>query len=323
VITVELPAKVDASSVAVELRCGDPTIVVGRLDRELPFLAGATSAPLSKFDRQVKDRELILTFTKESPGEWQRFITAPIPDSDFVIDPLSAFQISVHALGMAESPDFPEETQQMLSQEGLVYLTCAVASNFPPALVWHGINLAHTGTPDNLEHAARVFRIASEYGSAQADCLLGMLAVRREDFTDAITHFRKGADAGDLMAQNCLGEIYSPFEGGVSGFEDPQKAFEIFSEILAHNPDHGFALYNLAQMYKNGNPVAKDVKRARELYAAAKKADPQVPDIAFEEVAEGWPKTAVVAVAVAGLAAGATAVWWWLRRSRRAGAPSL
>jgi tetratricopeptide (TPR) repeat protein len=283
VITVELPFEVDASSIVVELQSGDPTIVIGRLASELPFLAGATSAPLSTLDRDVKDRELILTFTKESPGEWQRFITAAIPDSDFVIDPQSAFAISVHALGMAESPDFDEETQQFLSQQGLLFLTAAVAANFPPALLWHATNLTHAESPEARDRAASVLRIASEYGCPQADCLLGMLAVRRKDFAEAIAHFTKGADAGDLSAQNCLGEIYSPFEDAVSGFEDPRKAFEIFTEILGHNPEHGFALYNLAQLYRNGAGVGKDVERAKELYAAAKRANPQVPDIEFDQ----------------------------------------
>jgi hypothetical protein len=308
-ISVDVPPDVDPSSVVVELTPGDPTIVLGRVGRELPFLAGAPTAPRTGVARSVGGRQLSLTFTKAAPGTWPQFIAGPIPESDFVIDPNSALALAARALSDAESAD-----PGAAAQRGARFLMSAVAANFPPALVWHATDLSFSGTP---ERAVPVLGIASEYGCPEADGLLGTLALRRGDFAEAIARFRKAADAGDLSAENCLGEIYSPFEGGASGFEDPQKAFEIFTDILQKNPDHGLAQYNLAQLYKNGAGVERDAARARELCARAKAAGVEVPDTDFEEEAPGrWGRVAAAAVAAAGAIAGVTAIGMFLTHRR-------
>jgi tetratricopeptide (TPR) repeat protein len=293
-ITVKLPPDVDASSVVVDLRSGDPTVVIASVNSELPFLAGSTTSPLSKLERAVDGRNLILTFTKATPGTWPSFIASPVPDSDLVIDPCSALQS--HLLGVPGA-----------------FLASAVSANYPPAIVCHARELIRSGDPHRLKEAASLLRIASEYGHGPADYLLGMLAVRRSDYADAIAHFKKGAERGDLSAQNCLGEIYSPFEGGVSGFENPEKAVEIFTDILTKGPDHAFALYNLAHFYRNGAGVPKNVRRAQEMYAAAKKGDPMIPEMEFPEQRGGWGQAAAAMAVITGVGA----LGWWVIRYRR------
>jgi tetratricopeptide (TPR) repeat protein len=282
-VTVDLPDDVDVNSLSLEVPDVDDPYIEARFGEELPFLAGATYDQISQCDRTLKGRELVINFVKKIPGMWKRFITGPIPDSEFVIDPQSAFELGVIALGVAEVPDLEEDKAMNFSAEGLMFLQISLSANFPPALLFHATNLLQAGNENGVKQAKELLNVASAYGFPNADWLLGIIAVKEKDFEKARDYFHNGMEGGDLAAQNCLGELYSPVEGEHTGLENEQMAVEIFEDILQRKPDHSYALYNLAKLYFYGKGVKKSVATAKRLYYSAQKSNPQIPEFDFHD----------------------------------------
>jgi TPR repeat protein len=122
-------------------------------------------------------------------------------------------------------------------------------------------------------------RAVKDYGYASDAYELGLIYIRGRKFREAEDFFKARADGGDDMCATCLGELYSPMEGEVTGLEDGAKAVEVFQAIIDRNPRHRFALYGLARLYHTGSGVPVDVARAKELYRRAMAPEEQSPVI--------------------------------------------
>ena len=103
---------------------------------------------------------------------------------------------------------------------------------------------------------------AAAKGRPSAMSLLGWLYAsdpKQSDFGNAVHYYRAAAEAGDLAAQNNLGELYE------SGRGVPQDASLAFG-WYARAAEGGFppAQLNLARLYAEGAGVARDTAKARE-----------------------------------------------------------
>lgn len=103
---------------------------------------------------------------------------------------------------------------------------------------------------------------AAAKGRPSAMSLLAWLHAgdpERPDLVKAAFYYQAAADAGDLSAQNNLGELY---ERGKGVPQDPSLAFGWYARAA----EAGFApaQLNLARLYASGNGVARNAPRARE-----------------------------------------------------------
>jgi hypothetical protein len=259
-IILDLPDDVDVDSLSIAITKSPPFIVSCSLPNEVPFLAGTLYDRVLGVQRQFTEGDLILVFWKVSATEWPNFIIGPILDP-FVIDPCSAFRLATVG-----------EVNQRL-------LNVAIRVNFPPALIFQAQGLLRAG--DFAQAEGILVKAADDYGETKAMCLLGMAYVRAGRFVDAERRFKEGADRGDCECANCLGELYSPVEGEVTGLEDARKAVAIFQGILERDAQYPFALYNLAKMYLNACGVPMNVAKAKEMYVIAKSQE-WIPELSYD-----------------------------------------
>jgi uncharacterized protein len=90
------------------------------------------------------------------------------------------------------------------------------------------------------------------------------VAFDRADLKSSLRIWMEAAEAGDLEAQNSVGEIY---ERGL-GTEPNYEAAVIWYQKAA-DKGHGPALFNLGTMYEQGKGVAPDKLKALNLYRQA------------------------------------------------------
>jgi tetratricopeptide (TPR) repeat protein len=303
-VILDLPDDVDADSLTLEITDSPPYFVCCSIPNELPFLAGITHSHISSVQRQFIDGDFILIFTKSIPDEWPQFIIGPFTDP-FLIDPCSAFQIATRSVTSPHDLQF--------------FLKISVSFNFPPALIFQADLLMRAGSLTEAEEL--LVRAADEYGDQKAACLLGMAYVRQRRFKEAEARFSAGANRGDNGCANCLGELYSPVEGEITGLENAEKAVEVFERILEREPGYPFALYNMAKMYLNACGVERNVAKAKLMYVMAKSQEGRIPALSYhgldledyeEEVT--WSSWLYLAVPV--VIGGAWALYRFLRWQR-------
>jgi tetratricopeptide (TPR) repeat protein len=299
-VILDLPDDIDADSLILDISDTPPYAISCSVPNELPFLAGTAFGPILSVQRRFSDADFILVFTKAVASEWPQFITGPIADP-FLIDPCSALRLAEGNGGDRTLLEF------------------AVAANFAPALIFQADLLRRAGS--NEESEALLARAADEYGDLKAACLLGMAFVKERRFAEAEARFREGAERGDNRCANCLGELYSPVEGEMTGLEDEGKAVEVFERILEREPGYPFALYNMAKLYLNACGVKKNVAKAKEMYVIAKGQEERIPALLYggkdlAEYEEPVTLSSWLYLAVPLLIGGAFAVYRFVRRRR-------
>jgi TPR repeat protein len=103
----------------------------------------------------------------------------------------------------------------------------------------------------------------------------GNEAYERQDYAEARTLLRKGADQGNAPAQNLLGTLY---ENGLGGPKDEKAAARLYK--LAADQGNPFAQANFGALYANGSGgLPKDEREARRLFTLA--ADQGVAEAQF------------------------------------------
>ncbi|HEX4326005.1 MAG TPA: tetratricopeptide repeat protein, partial [Burkholderiales bacterium] len=151
---------------------------------------------------------------------------------------------------------------------------CIAAKNPKQSLDWlHAAGFAgHAGALETLGRACiegaekdwgcagHYFELAAGRGRASAMTLYGWVlsnqpAATEKDFTSAIGWYRKGAAAGDLFAQNNVGEMY---ERGRGTLKDDKQARQWYGR--AAEAGFGPGQFNYARMLLagSGGPVDRD-----------------------------------------------------------------
>ncbi len=107
-------------------------------------------------------------------------------------------------------------------------------------------------------------RIKGAAGDVAAQAALGFFYESRQDFSEAVTWFRKAADQGHLKAQNQLGLAYAL---GVGVEQDYEQA--VFWYRKSAEQGDVKAQNNLGVMYDTGLGVEKDYVQAASWYRKA------------------------------------------------------
>lgn len=116
---------------------------------------------------------------------------------------------------------------------------------------------------------AAVYPEIKSSSSADEQHLLGNNCFAKQDYVQAVEHFRKAAEQNHAAAQNDLGFCY---QNGLGVNKDYYKAFYWYSK----SAEQGFtvAQCNLGGCYENGNGTVKDLVKAEYWYGKSAKADP-------------------------------------------------
>ncbi len=94
----------------------------------------------------------------------------------------------------------------------------------------------------------------------------GKEAYEREDYTAAISFFKKSAEQGNAYAQYSLGQMYRQ---GLGVTQDSKLAVSWFQK--AAEQKYAYAQFNLGWMYEEGLGVTQDYKQAVSWYQKAAK----------------------------------------------------
>ncbi len=100
----------------------------------------------------------------------------------------------------------------------------------------------------------------------------GKEAYEREDYTAAISFFKKSAEQGNAYAQYSIGQMYRQ---GLGVTQDSKQAVSWFQKAA----EQGFtqAQYNLGMMYGNGRGVMKDYIEAYKWHSIAYASGEKLP----------------------------------------------
>ena len=309
-ILFKAPETVSLDSIKYELREDGDAIFVG-IEGQQPFFAGTLFKKAKEISHSVEDGIIRLKIIKAEPQDWDQIIQAPLKES-IVIDPKSAFVISQYLFAVIEGIAQQEKTGEKVDLEQFKniattahnYLKIAVAARFPDALV-NAASITLNSSSENKEKDAAILLTiaADEYNLPNAHFLLGLILIQKEDtVVSSIPHFQAAYDGGILDALNALGEIYSPEQTPHISDEDAKKAAEYFEEVLRVNPDHSFALMNMARLLATGKGVEKDIPKAKEYQKKALSINPELESF---EIEDGDKKAWIAAGAATAVAAAA------------------
>jgi TPR repeat protein len=119
----------------------------------------------------------------------------------------------------------------------------------------------------SLAEARRWYRRAADAGSAEAEARLGVLVARGTDGpadrAAALQLFQSAAAKGDALGQLNFAVMLLQ---GLASDPDPRRPVELLTAASARRAD---ARFELGMLHYEGNLVAKDLARARELFLQA------------------------------------------------------
>ncbi len=125
------------------------------------------------------------------------------------------------------------------------------------------------GVERNFQAAAQWYRKAAEQNHVEAQARLASLYYNgwgmEKNYPEAMKLYRRAAVHGNADAQVAVGNMYYLGLGGTS--KSYSNAVWWFN--MAAKQSHPWGQYYLANMYRNGLGVAKDLGRARDLYLLA------------------------------------------------------
>lgn len=122
----------------------------------------------------------------------------------------------------------------------------------------------------HYEEAISSWKRAAEAGDATAAYRLGVVymdgAVEKQDYGEALRWYAQAAAAGNRDAQFELGTIY---DNGYGVPKSVAEALRWYREAAARG--HPLAQYNLAVMYEDGSGVEKDLVESYKWYTLAER----------------------------------------------------
>jgi hypothetical protein len=208
------------------------------------------------------DRESIsVTLSKTRPDSWPTVISDLDPTTH-TADPKSCFDLS---LALREFPDQIRRSEMLLAK--------AITACYTPALIY-----GFESTPDRAPVVLNLIRIATDvYGDPIAMLALGKhLALNDSTRDEAFQMFGRAVDGGLILGLSCIGQLISPLSQIPWHHKDAVKAVELFEAVLLKVEDP-IALLELSKLLLQGVGVPKNVERARELHARARREQPELP----------------------------------------------
>ena len=146
--------------------------------------------------------------------------------------------------------------------------------------------LEGNGVEQSDEKAFEWFLKAAEQNNGNAQFHLGRLYFLgngvAQDTEEGIKWFKKAADNNTGAAEYFLGMFTEDGEGGFEANEE--EAFKLYERAAKHGDGDG--VFNLGRCYENGIGVARDLIKAAENYAEAKKMGHDDADDALRDLKE-------------------------------------
>lgn len=112
---------------------------------------------------------------------------------------------------------------------------------------------ARVGAPEDLT----AMREQAEHGNARAQCNLGAIYDRDQNYAEAVRWYRKAAEQDYDIAQYLLGGMYEQGSGVTQDYAEAVRWWRKAAER-----GNAEALYNLGVMYATGRGVAQNYVRA-------------------------------------------------------------
>lgn len=302
-IIVAFPEEFDQSKLVIKLDNNNTEAYVG-IETMPPIFCGCLFEEATKIEKLPGEAgTTIFRITKKAEGDWKYAIKAPT-EQDGLIDPRSSFTLSQTFFVAAQDEELPDDKRAAIVELALGYLKIAVACRYSDALVYAAQMSMQEGSEDQV--AILLGMAANDYGNAHAHFLLGLILTQNEKTVpDSIPHFEAALAGGIADAINALGEIYSPEQVPHYEHEDAEKAFHCFEEMLKLNPEHSYAMMNIAKLYAVGKGCEKDIEKAKQLRDKAKELNPELDSFEIKEDGSIWhiAAAATAVAAAAGIAA--------------------
>jgi hypothetical protein len=310
-MTISITVPPDIAPALVTVEHDDPItwIAVGIPD-ELPFLAGRLYETATSISCARKPPGLVVRLGKDHDSQWRILIRDFISPARQVIDPQSAFVLSL------------SYRSQNMEQPSRLFLESSVRARFPPAVAHCARFLSNTDPGFGL-FVEELKTVARNYRDAQCCARIGLLGVREKiSVATAIEYLSLGIESsGGHECLLILGCLLSPLEKPPGTFKNASESWKLLNRV----PDHPRSKLARAKLLAVGAGCSQNRRLARELMIEARKADPNLPVIeglddeslmdADAEVAGGWSFTGI---GIAGLClAVAILVWRFVRSNRQ------
>lgn len=118
----------------------------------------------------------------------------------------------------------------------------------------------------NYEKATKVRTLYAPAFCQLGDCYRDGIGVERSP-DDAAINYIKAAELGDTSRVPEVMEIAENYQNGTNGFErNPNKAFKLFKSLAAAVDDNVLAQLRLADCYRRGEGVPKQLDKAAEIF---------------------------------------------------------
>ena len=248
-IILTLPEKFPKDLLECHLESDGLQIVIP-LKNQPPILAGYLYKKIKNIQKFEENNLIIFRLIKEKPEKWELIIKHVLENHN-ITDPKSAFLLSSY---------YFNNTNEI--QIALDFLKISVSFRYPDALIQASqleIN------EKNYDNGKILLELASDkYQNINSSFLLGLLYVSHyKNYQLAIKYFEFAGKNGSIDSLNCLGEIYSPCQEPYNEFEDANKAFQYFNEVINKEPNYAYSLMNLARLYANGKGTKKNIELAK------------------------------------------------------------
>jgi hypothetical protein len=276
------------------------------LPGELPFLAGRLFETATSISWVQEAPRLIIRFEKDWDSTWLILIKDFISSARQVIDPQSAFVLSLSYFS------------RNLERPSRFFLQESVRARFPPAVARCAESLSPTDAGFGV-FIEELTAVARNYRDGRCCAQVGIQGAHGHiSISTAIEYLRLGIEF--MENQECLlvlGCLLSPLEQPPGTFKDAVESWA----LLARVPDIPRSKLARAKLLSVGAGCAQNRRLARELMVEARSADPSLPaieglELGDEDVDEsgGWSFTCF---GIAGLCLAVGIVAYRFLRSNR------
>jgi len=260
-IKFEFPSLFNPKCFEVELSQDKQSICIYVPDL-IPIVCGKLFGAIRSVDKSIEKQTFIVILHKADTSAWPLLISDFHPSRN-TIDGKSAFDLFMYKINQ--------------NQPDNRFLEVSINQGYLPAIV-AGVNIAAEN--QNVEMMIGLLTLAGQkYKQPDALVQLGTIYMRSPNtFNEALNCFQMASELGSVIGTIIIGQFLSPLSDIQFNQKNPEKALEIFENVLAQN-DHPLALFEAAKLYNEGYGCEKNVDKANQYIQRAKALEPSVPDL--------------------------------------------
>jgi hypothetical protein len=233
--------------------------ILATIPSEPAIIEGTLHSSVQSFTLEPARDHILIRLVKGSATEWPHLISDSHPATNG-LDPKSAFDLflTTRARGLFER---------------------CLAAGFVPALLL-AFEWSLAGDDAARERGTAFLMVAANtYEDPQALLTLGdQLAATERTRPQAYEVYRMAVAAGTIRGLGRIGRLISPLGDIAFGCKDAVRAAVLFEQVIEKMEDP-VALNELAKLLLNGVGVNQDVERAHELHSRALVHQPDLPPL--------------------------------------------